>query len=92
MIEVWRGLAVPRRDALDMDRLIAGERLSPNRHRWWATKRGIAEAYATTGNGVPVILRAELVLRVGKDEWPTTPCLPALPTDAVLYLREAIWL
>lgn len=87
-IEVWRGLSVDRCFGLELSRLCAGDRLSPNRHRWWAQRRGIAEAYATTGNGTPVLLRAKLEL----ERVPTSPCLPALPPSAVLWLTKVIWL
>jgi hypothetical protein len=86
--EVWRGLSVDRTKELDLSRLEPGDRLSPRRHKWWALKRGIAEAYATTGGGVPVLLKAELET----DYVYETPCLPELEKTDRLTLLEVIWL
>ena len=73
---------------MDFSKLVVGDRLSPRRHKWWALKRGIAEAYATTGKGVPVLLRAELET----DSACETLCLPALAKTDRLRLLEVIWL
>lgn len=86
--EVWRGLSLDRRSELDFSRLEPGDKLSPRRHKWWALKRGIAEVYATTGKGVPVLLRAELETGSVYE----TPCLPALEKTDRLRLLEVIWL
>ena len=88
VVEVWRGLSVNRMRELDLARLAEGDRLSPRRHRWWATRRGIAEAYATTGEGTPVLLRA--VLETDREF--STPCLPELLSDERLTLMEVIFL
>lgn len=86
--EVCRGLSVDRRGELDFAKLEPGDKLSPRRHKWWALKRGIAEAYATTGKGVPVLLRAELVTGFNYN----TLCLPELQKSDKLRLLEVIWL
>lgn len=88
MIEVWRGLSVDRRSELDLAKLSKGDRLSPRRHRWWATKRGIAEAYATTGQGIPVLIKA--LLQSNREF--STPCLPELLSDERLTVIEVIFL
>lgn len=86
-VEVWRGLSVDRRSELQLASLSRGDRLSPRRHRWWTTRRGIAEAYATTGNGTPVVLHAWLYL----DSLPETPCLPPLSGVERIQLIEVIF-
>lgn len=86
--EVWRGLSVDRFTELDLSRLTDGDRLSPLRHPWWTTRRGVAEAYATTGDrGVPVVIRAELET---EREF-TTPCLPELLRNERLTVKEVIF-
>ncbi len=86
-VEVWRGLSVDRRSELQFASLCRDDRLSPRRHRWWTTRRGVAEAYATTGDGTPVILHAWLYV----DSLPEAPCLPALKGDERIQLIEVIF-
>lgn len=86
--EVWRGLSVDRPAELDISKLVMGDRLSPRRHRWWTHKRGIAEAYATTGKGVPVLIKA--VVQTDR-EFPT-PCLPELLSDERVTVIEVLFL